>query len=346
MGAPGALRRPSFVSPNRNGQGQTIAVERPAVPPPPPDLLTGGGRPPGGPRRKRRRERGRFRRFLTSTFRALLILVAALSLIAVITFLFVVGRDIEAYEGKLPKLGAPAPAVDEFFLDKTMRFAEKQKGGQVTAADESFAPLAAAPAGMKLPPGHWCADETIGYRIDFGGADLKGISRQAEIERWQSVFTQWSEASGGRYSFVYRGAATFPMSDDPEGLISNNTLIPGEIAISYATSGHRGEPEWNAYRLEGLDNKLGIGGIVPVNWSGISPNTGEITRGMLVIDADDVARMGSGVPGPYLHEAGHALGLGHTSNEKQVMFTGAGMDATIGEGDTAGITYLAGLPCT
>ncbi|MCB0917065.1 MAG: hypothetical protein KDC39_00680 [Actinobacteria bacterium] len=281
-----------------------------------------------------------------ATLRALLVLVAVLSLTAVILFLLVVGRDIEAFEGKLPKLGEPAPAVDEFFLDKTMKFADQQRGSRVTTDDESYVPLAPAPQGSGLPAGHWCAANTIGYRIDFTGADLSGISREAEVRRWESVFDQWSQASDGQYTFEYRGTATFPMSDDSDGLIANNSLIHNEIAISYATSTHKAQPEWNAYRLPALDDKLGIGGIIPVSWSELSGHSGQITRGMLVIDVDDVPLMGRGTPAPYVHEAGHALGLAHTANEKQVMFAGAGMNATIGAGDRTGITYLGGLGCS
>ena len=51
------------------------------------------------------------------------------------------------------------------------------------------------------------------------------------------------------------------------------------------------------------------------------------------------------VPIPYIHEAGHTLGLSHVEDPGQLMHTTPGPDTQMNEGDREGIRRLAAQPC-
>ncbi len=205
---------------------------------------------------------------------------------------------------------------------------------------------APAPTGIDADPGHWCGGTVIGYRIDFTGAVRAGSDRDKEIERWRSAFAQWTAASGGRYQFEYRGEADYPLVDartqtypiDPE-------LVPdGEIAISYGVPPEIDEPQWQGYRHPGLTETLGFAGLGPIEWSS-GPGQSRVTKAMIVMDALDSQADPRRVPTPYPHEAGHALGLSHVPDPGQLMYDTAGATTEMNDGDRAGITRLAMLPC-
>ena len=216
--------------------------------------------------------------------------------------------------------------------------AEQSSRDTGTAGDHEFSHP--APPGVDAPPAHWCATEAIGYRIDFTRALRAGSTRAKEIDRWEQAFAVWTEASGGRYTFSYRGPATYELADvRAGGYPIDPQLVPeGEIAITYA------DAEASAYRHPDLADALGIAGVGPVSWSS-GPGQGMITRGMIVLDAQDAEADPRSMPVQYRHEAGHALGLSHTPDSSQLMYSGADSASVIGVGDRAGIRKLAGLPC-
>lgn len=217
--------------------------------------------------------------------------------------------------------------------------AEQSSRDTGSAEDHEFSHP--APAGVDAPPAHWCAARDIGYRIDFTRALRAGSTRAKEIDRWEQAFAVWTEASGGRYTFTYLGPATYELADTRAGGYPiDPQLVPeGEIAITYADAGA------SAYRHPDLADALGIAGVGPVSWSS-GPGQGMITRGMIVLDARDAEADPRSMPVQYRHEAGHALGLSHTSDPSQLMYSGADSASVVGVGDRAGIRKLAGLPCS
>ena len=204
-----------------------------------------------------------------------------------------------------------------------------------------------APAGVESPPAHWCAARDIGYRIDFSGAVTAGSTPAKEKARWQQAFAEWTEASGGRYTFQYRGSADYPLIDATTiGYpIAPERVPEGEIAISYGVPPADKQPRWEDYRHPALSDALGIGGVGPIDWAS-GPDQGVLTRGMIVLDALDSELDPRSVPVPYTHEAGHALGLSHVADPGQIMYDAPVPTSIINNGDRAGITRLASLPCS
>lgn len=224
------------------------------------------------------------------------------------------------------------------YADEMAQRASRDTG---RAADHEFSHP--APAGITAPPAHWCAADEIGYRIDFTRALRAGSTRAKEINRWEQAFAVWTAASGGRYTFRYLGEAEYELTGTRSGgyPIDPEAVPTGEIAITY------GEPEarGSAYRHPDLADALGIAGVGPVSWSS-GPGQGMITRGMIVLDAGDADVDPRSVPVQYRHEAGHALGLSHTSDPSQLMYSGADSASMVGVGDRTGIRKLATYPCT
>lgn len=220
--------------------------------------------------------------------------------------------------------------------------AERASRDTGSAADHEFSHP--APVGISAPPAHWCAADEIGYRIDFTRALRAGATRAREIDRWEQAFAVWTAASGGRYTFRYLGEATYELAGAREGGYPiDPALVPaGEIAITYADPG---SARGSDYQHPDLGDALGIAGVGPVTWSS-GPGQGMITRGMIVLDAGDSDLDPRSVPVQYRHEAGHALGLSHTSDPSQLMYSGADSSSVVGIGDRTGIRKLAGLPCT
>lgn len=203
-----------------------------------------------------------------------------------------------------------------------------------------------APAGIDATPGHWCPIGTIGYRIDFTAALAAGSTKDKELNRWQQAFDQWSQASGGRYRFEYRGPAQYPVSGTTtaEYPLDPAAIPDQEIAITYAVPPGMDEQKWDHYRHPTLATALGFAAVGPVDWSS-GPDQGVFHSAMIVMDAVDSQTDPAAVPVPYVHEAGHALGLSHVEDPGQLMFTTPGPDTDMNDGDREGIRRLAAQPC-
>lgn len=200
------------------------------------------------------------------------------------------------------------------------------------------------PAGVDAEPGHWCAPAVIGMRMDPTAVVAAGSTVAIERERWRSAAAAWTRASGGAYRFEYRGTADYPVTaQSPEGFPIDPRVVPeGEIAITYA-SARRSPDQVEGYVHGELGDTLGFAGPGPISWS-TGPQQGEITTGIIVLDAQDAVADPHSVPTPYLHELGHALGLGHVTDDHQVMDVDSSM-TVLGNGDRTGVRRLAALRC-
>lgn len=295
----------------------------------------------------------KFRRSLTRALRAFGLVLAFLATVSLAAGVAIVGPNIDEWRGVLPSLeGTGYQTADDIGAADVLGWAQQQDQVTIEAPRKlndprSFAFLAPA-VGDVTWPGHWCSESPIGYRVDLTGARLAGLDPALELRRWRDAFGQWASASNGRYRFSYRGEAKYPLvpntsRDDMK--IRESRIPSGEIAITYATSQNVADGRWKGYRHRGLVESYGLGGIGSVTWSPGSRQSGLVTRGSVMIDAADVGGFDDALPVVYIHEAGHALGLGHVNDASQMMYRNAGESATISNGDRNGIQKLATSGC-
>lgn len=222
-----------------------------------------------------------------------------------------------------PPASDASSAPGESQWSEKVEYADDEAQLQGTPS-ESFSPISQNSAVAY----HWCpTDRVINYRIDLESAEALNLDAQAEVKKWRKTFDLWS---GYGYKFKYRGDGSFPISVGSQGYgISKNAIQPGEIAITYSTQATHPE----------LHDAVGLGGI-------FHPQPGDpITRGSIVMDGTDVYLMGSKQQQrTRVHEAGHALGLGHVDDAQQLMYGQLdGGIASPQDGDIEGLRYLRSL---
>ena len=273
--------------------------------------------------------------------------LAAVLVVALICALAYALPRIEELKSQVPRLdGRSIPDPTSAAAQSAIDFArDVGRAPRSNGQGPGFAFNSLPPDGVAGSPGHWCAGDRIGYRIDFTAALRAGSSIEREQYRWRKAFDAWTQASGGLYRFEYRGTADYPvvssaMGDSPIDLYE----VPvGEIALTYAIGDDRGGAVWPSYTHAALSDALGVGGVQRVTWDSADP--GLIRRGMVVLDAVDVSNDPQDLPTPYVHELGHALGLAHVNDPGQMMAAHAGPKARIAAGDAEGIGRLAAAGC-
>lgn len=193
-------------------------------------------------------------------------------------------------------------------------------------------------------PGRWCAG-TIAYTIDLTQVGGSGMDPAAEVQRWEAVFQAWTTASQGRYRFEFAGERALELTDD--GQLNLESIESGSIGITYVNGDDAaGDDSHRAVAVRG--RTAGNAGLQVVsNDSGAS---GQLVgdRGFVMIDAHDAAALSEDVlrQALYLHESGHALGLGHVDSSGSIMNGTLSSDRpALAPGDITGLRTLAELPC-
>lgn len=170
----------------------------------------------------------------------------------------------------------------------------------------------------KQPGAYWNPCEAIGYGIDFTYAKRVGLRPKREVRRWRSAVAAFSEASGLRFRYVgsvkTRSNGMTPEGGPPLVIVFGGTKSKGRYGYGKTLRGQ----------------VAGVGG---VQWLERGRKPHEIVSGYVVIDAKALRGRTGRVdrrppdqrpPDPvralYMHEFGHAVGLDHVEDRRQLMY--------------------------
>lgn len=199
------------------------------------------------------------------------------------------------------------------------------------------------------PTAYWNPCQTVTYGIDFTYAQRKGMRKTRELLRWRSVVAEVRAAMGVRFRYAgqidTRAAGVVPRTKAPVDVV---------ITFGNATRGRFG------YRKVLRGDVAGFGG---VNWRSTGARS-QVVSGYVVIDADEVVRSTdvwtrAFDPRPawqrepdilralYMHEFGHAVGLDHVQDKRQLMYPQLQPDRgdVLGAGDRRGLRKLGNQRC-
>lgn len=185
-------------------------------------------------------------------------------------------------------------------------------------------PTAGRATSYSLDPGRWNPCRTIGYRINTAGS-YRGWDKQVH-----AVMAEMNRATGIR--FEYRGTTG-------EVAFGATRREGSDIVLSWTTPGQDA-------RVAGA--VVGVGGSYYQRVGTVD----ERFRGSIVLDRTasldttwDGTRTTSWAS-VMLHELAHVMGIGHTSDSTQLLYSAAPLKPRFGRGDLAGLALRgAGQPC-
>ena len=207
-------------------------------------------------------------------------------------------------------------------------------------------------AGRPTKPGaYWDPCSTVRYGIDFTYARKQGLRVVREERRWRSAVAEVADAMGVR--FVYEGRIRSRASNGVQPRSSSGV----DLIITFGSESRRGRYGYGRV-LAGP-----VAGIAGISWRQ-STAAARVDYGYVIIDAKEVARKTNATTSPfdprpaterppdvvrslYMHEFGHAVGLTHVRDKKQLMFPRLLPQRadTLGPGDLRGLRKLGNQRC-
>ena len=146
------------------------------------------------------------------------------------------------------------------------------------------------------------------------------------MQQMTADFAKWSQASGLQFSFVGEIPITY------------NDATYRVTGASHPSDRHIFVGFLNNTDAPSLLNSRTVGFASP---SQVTASTKEIVEGAIVLSIDYVKKVNAARESAlYLHELGHALGLGHGATKSDVMYYIVGTNAELSPSDIAGIRQL------
>jgi hypothetical protein len=185
-----------------------------------------------------------------------------------------------------------------------------------------------------LPPVRWDPCRPIRYVLNLGGyPESYRVDIEESVDRMASA-TGLTFTNVGSSTYVPQSAQSFdPLVFNPDSdrdlLNAVNGLLPYDLLITLS----------NESRSDAIDGGV-IGRAAPL-WATDGFSTPRFVHASLIIDVDDVSNRGSwsgyGVGQVLLHELGHVVGLGHISDNTQIMNPSISGTTTFSGGDLRGL---------
>ncbi len=195
--------------------------------------------------------------------------------------------------------------------------------GVVAYAESQVASIFVGSAPELINSGWADCDTPVTWSVDT--SRLTPADQQIAITQFTSDFAKWGAASGLEFQYV----GEVPVVYDDTNYVVTSDVHPSERHI-YVAFLQDAESTLLDQRTVGFASPTKV-------WQ----DAKEIVEGSVVLSIDYVRKINKAKQSAlYLHEVGHALGLGHGTSDENVMYYLVDDNNTLSPGDVEGIRNL------
>jgi hypothetical protein len=195
--------------------------------------------------------------------------------------------------------------------------------GVVAYAESQVASIFIGSAPELINSGWADCDTPVTWSLDT--SRVSEADRQVAITQLTADFKKWGDASGLEFEYV----GEVPVTYDDTNYVVTSEQHPSERHV-YVAFLRDAESTLLDTRTVGFASPTRV-------WK----DSKEITEGSVVLSIEYVKKINKAKQSAlYLHELGHALGLGHGTSEQNVMYYLVDSNNTLSPGDVEGIRNL------